>query len=271
MLLNIVIGIIMGIGLILPGVSGGVIAVILNVYESMVYSINNLFKEPKKSLKLLIPIFIGVCIGAFFIGKLLNYLLFEKNYIETYFVFIGLIIGSIPTLISKTKEKGSPNYILMVVTFLISISIFIFGKDTINLSISSNNGSFLSLFITGFIFTLGKVVPGISSSFILMLIGTYEYFLTIITNPISMFTNRIIELIPITLGILLALIVFVKLMNYLLKKHYCNTYSAIIGFVLGSMFAIYPGITFDIHGLLSIILLLISFLFSYKFSKYKKD
>lgn len=270
MLSNIVIGLIIGVGLILPGVSGGVIAVILNVYDSLVYSMHNLFKEPKKSLKLLIPIGIGVCIGAFLIGKLINYLLFEKNYIETYFVFIGLILGSIPALLDNTKEKGKINYILIFITFILSLSLFIFGKDTINLSVGNTN-SFLSLFLTGFIFILGKVVPGISSSFILMLIGTYEYFLSVITNPIDMISSRALELIPITLGILLGLVIFIKIMNYLLKKHYGNTYSAIIGFVLGSVIAIYPGITLDIHGILSIILLIISFMFSYKFSKYKKD
>lgn len=271
MLSNIIIGIVIGIGLILPGVSGGVIAVILNVYDSLVYSMHNLFKEPKKSLKLLIPIGIGMFIGAFLIGKLLNYLLFEKNYIETYFVFIGLILGSIPALFLKTKEKGKVNYILVVITFILSLSLFIFGKDLINLNISNNTNSFLTLFLTGFIFIIGKVVPGISSSFILMLIGTYEYFLNVITNPLDMITNRVLELIPITLGVLIGLVIFVKLMNYLLNKHYGNTYSAIIGFVLGSIIAIYPGISFDIHGILSILLLIISFIFSYKFSKYKKE
>lgn len=269
MLLNIIIGLIIGVGLILPGVSGGIIAVILNVYDSIVYSLHNLLKQPKKSLKLLIPIGIGILLGTFLIGKLLNYLLYEKEYIETYFVFIGLILGSVPTLLNKTKEKGKINYILILTTFLVSLLFCIFGRDIIN--INNGDNSFMSLFLTGFLFILGKIVPGISSSFMLMLIGTYEYFLSVITNPIEILTSRILELIPLMLGIFIGLIVFIKLMNYLLKYHYGNTYSAIIGFVLGTIIAIYPGISIDIHGLISIILFVVSFFISYIFSKYKKQ
>ena len=268
MISNLLIGLIIGIGLILPGVSGGVIAVVLNVYDRLIYSMNKLLKDPKTSLKFLIPIGIGIIIGVSLLGKLLNYLLFEKNYIETYFVFIGLILGSVPKLINQTKKKGNPNYILMLTTFVLSLTLFILGKDSV-ISLSVNNNTFIGLFLTGFIFSTGKIVPGISSSFLLILIGTYEYFLKIIVDPIGTLLNNITDIIPLALGVVTGLIIFVKLMNYLLNKHYGNTYSIIIGFVLGSIIAIYPGLTFDIHGLLSVLLCGISFVISYKFSKIK--
>ena len=273
MLYNLIVGLIIGIGLIMPGVSGGVIAVILNVYDKIVFSLNNILKRPKESLKLLIPIVIGASIGVVFVGKIIQYLLFEKNYNQVYFVFIGLILGSIPSLMNNIKEKHKPNYLLKFISFSLSLLLFIFGKNIVNLSIIDNTNaqSFIYLFLTGLIFSIGKVVPGISSSFLLMLVGTYEYFLYLITNPINTISNNFMDFIYLLLVIVFGVIILVKLMNYLLKKHYVGTYSIIIGFVIGSIYAIYPGISLDINGIVSILILIISFLFSYMFTIKKKQ
>ncbi len=272
MFYNLIVGLIIGIGLIMPGVSGGVIAVILNVYDKIVFSLNNILKQPKQSLKLLIPIIIGASIGVVFIGKIIQYLLFEKNYNQVYFVFIGLILGSIPKLISKVKEKHKPNYFLIFISFSLSLLLFIFGKNIVNLSIENNitSQSFIYLFLTGFIFSIGKIVPGISSSFLLMLVGTYEYFLKLLTNPISTISNNLIDFLYLLLGMLFGILILVKLMNYLLKKHYVGTYSIIIGFVIGSIYAIYPGISLDLKGIFSVVILIISFIFSYLFTIKKR-
>lgn len=208
----------------------------------------------------------------FLIGKLIKFLLFDKSYYQIYFLFIGLILGSIPKLIQKTKEKGKLNYVLITISFVLSILLFIFGKDIINLSITNKTGtqSFIFLFITGIIFSLGKIVPGISSSFLLMLVGTYEYFINLLTNPLKIFNENFLNILFLVLGILVGVFIFIKLMNHLLKKHYCSTYSIIIGFVIGSVYAIYPGITFNLEGIISILILIFSFIFSYNISKINK-
>ncbi len=261
-------GLIIGIGLILPGVSGGVIAVILNIYDDIVYSLNNFFKKPKQNIRFIFPIIVGALVGVFLLGNLIKFLLFEENFVQPYFFFIGLILGSIPKLISKTKEKGKPNNIFILFSFVVSLLIFILGKDLVDLSIVnvSETQSLVYLFITGIIFSLGKIVPGISSSFMLMLIGTYEYFINLITDPVKMISQNYIQFIVLLLGVIFGVFIFIKLMNLLLNKHYCKTYSIIIGFVTGSVFAIYPGITFDIQGVISLLILVLSFIFSYKFS-----
>ena len=97
-------GILIGIGMILPGVSGGVIAVILGVYDKIIYSLSNFFSDYKKNARFLIPLFIGMGIGAIISAKILIYI-FNKYFIESCYLFIGLITGSIPFLIKEGKEK----------------------------------------------------------------------------------------------------------------------------------------------------------------------
>ncbi|MDD4036680.1 MAG: DUF368 domain-containing protein [Bacilli bacterium] len=268
----IIIGIVIGAGMILPGVSGGVLAVIFGIYEKMLDAITNFFKDWRKNLLFLSPIILGVLIGAIIFSKVLNFV-FNKYPMESCFTFIGLIIGGLPTLFNKVKqtEEKKLNLPIYFITFLISIALFVLGRDTINIDISTklNNGflSIILLFITGFIYISGKIIPGISSSFMLMLIGMYKYLLGIIANPLSLTKTKGLELVPFLLGIIVGAIVWVKIMNFLLEKYQNKTYSAVLGFVIGSIAAIYPGFSFNYHGLISIILFIISLLFSYWFSK----
>ena len=268
----IIIGIVIGAGMILPGVSGGVLAVIFGIYEKMLDAITNFFKDWRKNLLFLSPIILGVLIGAIIFSKVLNFV-FNKYPMESCFTFIGLIIGGLPTLFNKVKqtEEKKLNLPIYFITFLISIALFVLGRDTINIDISTklNNGflSIILLFITGFIYISGKIIPGISSSFMLMLIGMYKYLLGIIANPLSLTKTKGLELVPFLLGIIVGAIVWVKIMNFLLEKYQNKTYSAVLGFVIGSIAAIYPGFSFNYHGLISVILFIISLLFSYWFSK----
>ena len=233
-------GILIGIGMILPGVSGGVIAVILGVYDKIIYSLSNFFSDYKKNARFLIPLFIGMGIGAIISAKILIYI-FNKYFIESCYLFIGLIIGSTPFLIKegKEKDKNKINYFLLTFTFILSFIVTVFFKNNLNLSqeLSNNFESFFKLFITGIIFISGKVIPALN-------------------NPIQM--------IFIILGIIVGAVIFIKLMNYLLNKYYSTTYSLIIGFVLGSLIVMYPN-TINITGILT---LFIGILVSYYFSTY---
>lgn len=237
-------GLFIGIGMVLPGVSGGVLAVILGVYEKIINSISNFKKNPRENIKFLLPLIIGVIIGAIISAKTLKYI-FEMYFLESCYLFIGLILGSIPFLIKEVnkKEKKGINYIILSITFVISLIITILSQDAVDFS-STLNGSFISnlkLFFTGFIFISGKIIPGISSSFMLMMIGMYQYFLDIVSNPLIIFSTKIYEIIPILIGAVTGAILLVKLMAILLKKYYVITYSIIIGFVLGSIITLYPG------------------------------
>ena len=247
-------GILIGTCMILPGVSGTVIAIMLGIYEDVIYLVNS---KDKNKIRKLLPLILGILIGIFIFGKIL--LLFYKNYTyQMMYIFIGLILSGIPILIDEIhSKKEKVNIIYLLISLLISIIVFIIPVQ------NDNNLSFFNLFIGGFLYIGGKIIPGISSSFFLMILGLYEYFLSLITNPFSIDMT----FIPFLLGILLGLYVFIKLINYLLINHFSKTYSSIIGFILGSLVAIFPGFELTKRGILSFILMLISLELVSKISK----
>ena len=166
----------------------------------------------------------------------------------------------------KEKDKNKINHFLLTFTFILSFIVTVFFKNNLNFSheLSNNFESFFKLFITGVIFISGKIIPGLSSSCMLMMIGMYSYYINIMSNPLTYTLNNPIQMIFIILGIIVGAVIFIKLMNYLLNKYYSTTYSLIIGFVLGSLIVMYPN-TINITGILT---LFIGILVSYYFSTY---
>ena len=270
---NVIIGAIIGGGMILPGVSGGVLAVVFGIYEDMLDAVANFFKDIKKNALFLGPIILGLVLGVFLFGKVL-FFVFENYPIEAKYTFMGLILGGVPILVKeikvKGKGKGKANPALLIVSFLIAITLFVLGKDTFNINFSGqiDNSvlSFVLLFLTGLIFVAGKIIPGISSSFLLMLIGMYQFILNILNNPFGLSIGEYMQIIPFLLGVLGGAVVLIKIIRYLLKKHFAGTYSVIIGFVIGSITAIYPGFSLDYHGFIGIILFVLAMIISYLFS-----
>jgi len=231
-------GLLIGIGIILPGVSGGVIAVILGIYDKIIFSINNFFEDKKNNTIFLLKLFVGIILGTILGAKTLVYF-FNKYFIEVSYLFIGLILGTIPLLIKDYNKKSSDdiNYYILVIVMLLSL----FFSLIIKQNISYKNNSLISLFISGFLFAIGKVVPGISSSVLLNLVGKYQLYLTIFSNPIDYIINNFIDFLIILFGLLLGIFISLKIMSFLLKKYYSTTYSVIIGFVVGSVVVMYPG------------------------------
>lgn len=220
----------------MPGISSGVLCVIFGIYENLINSILGFFNNIKENFKFLFPIVSGAIIGIILFGNILKYLFFAYP-IQIKFVFIGLILGSIPKLIKEVKEKANfkPYYLLFT---LISLAIAIFlvileKKISIR---SSNEYSFIFLIISGFAMSAGVIVPGVSSTLILMLLGIYESYL------FSVSTIYLPFLIPLCIGLFIGAIVFMKITKFLLDKYYAQTFFVIIGFTLGSIFVLYPRI-----------------------------
>ena len=265
---NIMIGITIGGGMILPGVSGGVLAVIFGIYEKMLDSVANFFKDIKKNSLFLGPIIIGLIIGVLLFGKIL-FFLFDNYEMQAKYTFMGLILGGVPTLFKEIEKKGNEKTktLILLISFIISIALFVLGKEKLNIDFSNqlDSGliSFGLLFLTGFLFISGKIIPGISSSFLLMLIGMYQFLLNVLNNPFGLPKNEYMQFIPFSLGVVVGAAILIKMIRYLLKNKFSATYSAIIGFVIGSISAIYPGITFDFHGIISIILFALGIIVSY--------
>ena len=258
---NLLYGMIIGIGFIIPGVSGGVIATILGIYETVIDKLLNFFRDFKNNFKYLTPLFMGVFISVLFLSKVILYLLNYKLFFISY-VFIGLILGCVPFLIKEIKLKSNKkiSYIYFILSFTIGIILFIIESILPNID---NELNIFTMIIAGFLYAIGKIVPGISGASLLMLIGVYKYFLSIIANPLMLNLSLLIKFIPFIISFIISAIIILKLINYLLNNYFRETYSAIIGFVISSVLFIYPG-SFNIG---SIIISFLSFIISYNLSK----
>lgn len=129
------------------------------------------------------------------------------------------------------------------------------------IQVDINTTSFFYFILAGFLMSVGIVVPGVSSTVILMCLGVYSHYL----NAVA--TANFAILFPMGIGLLLGSILFLKIIQFLLSKYYSQTFYTIIGFVLGSIFVLYPGITFNSQGILSIFLFVISFCIGLAFEK----
>lgn len=258
-LFNFIKGLFIGSGAILPGISSGVICMVVGLYEKLLDSILNFFKNIKSNFKFLFPIIIGIFIGIILFSSILSYC-FNLIPCQIKSLFIGLLIGSIyvlsiSTLHEEKNSKNHSNYISFFVCFFIGLGLIylenFIGIDNVP---TLNQFSALFLILSGFLMSIGIVVPGVSSTIILMFLGVYGTYL----NALSMVNMTI--LFPMMFGASIGSIIFMKITQKLLNYYHSQTIFGIIGFSLGSIFILYPGYSFDIESFISIILLILGFI-----------
>ena len=250
-LLDILKGIGIGISCIIPGVSGGTFALLTNCYDKIVGAVSDLFKHFLRSLLILLPLGIGIIIGAAVgyigISKAFDYILFS-----IIALFAGLILGSIPSLVGEVKhEKITPTYFLVfflafifvvsigIISFLIEMKSELYSVDY--LFVKPEWYLYIIMIPLGFVASFALVAPGVSGSMILLVLGFYEPILDTIHNLIH-FVNPISSfflLFAFGVGVLIGFYFISKLMKFLLEKHRTITYYAIIGFVAGSLISIF--------------------------------
>ena len=230
-LLRVLQGALIGLGAVLPGISGGVLCVIFKVYQPIMEVLSNPVKALKKHLKLLLPIIIGVVIGFLGIAKLLGFLL-ENYEAPSVCLFVGLIAGMLPSLFREAGEKGTNKFswISLGAAFVIVLSLLISLK-VINVVIVPN---FLSYLFCGFCLALSIIAPGMSFSTLLMPLGLYQPFVDGIGNL------DFGVLIPAGIGAALTVILLAKLINYLMDNHYSVMFHAIVGIVIAATIVIIP-------------------------------
>lgn len=232
-------GAVFGIANIIPGVSGGTIALTMGVYEDLIAAIGHFFEKPKKSLSFLLVFGIGAAISILLMSKLISFSL-DKFPLPTMLFFIGLILGGIPLLLKKVdkKEKKPLNIILFIITFLIVIGLSLIGESTkvVNLS-TLNIGTILLLLLVGVVASATMIIPGISGSFVLMLLGYYKPIVETISSltNFKLMSHNLGVLIPFGIGIVIGIVLISKLIEYLFKKYQNTTYYAILGFVIASI------------------------------------
>lgn len=256
----IIFGIIMGVANVIPGVSGGTMAIILNFYDRLMESITLNFKVIKKNLPFLIPLGIGLAIGIVGLSKIMKFLL-DTYPTQTYFGFIGIVIGSLPLIFFKAKHNTKIKPVNLI-PFMITVALMIYlafangdkeAAKSIVVYTSLNIESFIVLSVAMAIATVTMIIPGISGSLILIIMGLYG---TIYGYAIA--ELNIPLLIPCGLGAVVGILGGAKLVRFLLGRYEQLTYMAILGLLVGSIVQLFmlSGIEF-VFNATSIVSLLV--------------
>ena len=271
-IINLFKGMIIGVANIIPGVSGGTLMIILGIYEDVIETISHFFKHFKKNLKFILPLGIGMVVSVLLLSKLISYTLANYPFPTTIF-FVGLIIGGLPLLWKRSsggKRKAS-NWVVFLLTFgIVLLFTFMKSGSSIVSFTDMNFTGYLLLFIIGMISAATMVIPGISGSFVLMLLGYYEPIVNTIkdlTNFDNLLPNLLI-LIPFGIGILIGIVLVAKLIEFLYKKYPVKTNYGVLGFVIASIISIIMpllNISFgNIEVIIAIILFVVGGVISYK-------
>lgn len=233
-------GIAVGIAMIIPGVSGGTLAVILKIYDDLINAVNQIFKHFKDSMKVILPVLLGAVVGFIALVFPLKWGL-EHCPLIVVTLFVGFIVGSLPSLYKNVSGKESPiSFIWGVIFLALMIGLCFLPSANVN-TISLNVGTWFYLVLIGFIVSSALVAPGISGSMLLMVLGFYESILNIVSEIIK-FQNlghNILILIPLAIGIVLGFFIVSFVMGKLLKHYPVPTYFAIMGLIVGSIACIY--------------------------------
>ncbi|MBE5927661.1 MAG: DUF368 domain-containing protein [Lachnospiraceae bacterium] len=241
-------GIVIGLASVLPGVSGGTIAISMGIYDKIISCITHLFKNFKKNVLFLLPIGIGVIIAIAGSAFGLDYL-FEIFPMQTNWMFIGLILGSVPSIYGKIKgETIKLGHIGALVFFFVGIISFalISGNNGTDVVLNSNLISFIKLLFVGIIASATLIIPGVSGSMLLLMMGYYNPILSVITSFIQNVTRLDIRgaiadifiLAPFGIGIVFGIFALAKLIEMVFKKAPTYAYCGILGLIVASPFGI---------------------------------
>lgn len=242
-------GMVMGIANIIPGVSGGTMAVSMGIYDKLIHSVTHLFKEFKESMKFLIPMFLGI--GIALVG--LSFIIepaFEHFPLQTNCLFVGLIVGGLPAVCKKVKGKGiKVSYIIPFLLFFgVVVGMAAMGEtEGAAADLTFSLWSVIKLFVVGVIASATMVIPGVSGSMMLLLMGYYNPVIAAIKNFFSALVafdvSGILQgcgiLVPMGIGIVVGIFAIAKLIEIIFEKFPIQAYWAIIGLIVASPFAIF--------------------------------
>lgn len=231
-------GIIIGIAKIIPGLSGAVLMISFNLYDRAIDAITNFFKNPKRNIFFLLNLGIGIVIGIVLFSKIISFFL-SKYYLYTTMLFLGLIIGGIPVINDNITKKRT-NYILIFISFCLMITITLMSP-TNHYIIKNNIIDLIVFFLSGILEAIGTILPGISSTALLMLIGVYDNYIITLSNAlnINLIGETLYFVIPFSIGMLLGIIVISLLVNFLFKSYKEQTFSVILGISFSTLVTLF--------------------------------
>ena len=268
-------GFFIGLANIIPGVSGGTLALTLGIYEKLIGCISHFFKNLKENIKFILPIVIGAVIAILSLSHLISFCL--DNYVlPTILFFIGAILGGLPMLIKKVNghKITISNIIIFLITSGIIILLLFLNSETEVSFQNMNIIDYLLLFVVGVVASATMVIPGVSGSAVLMTIGYYKPILDIVKNltDFSSLGSNLAILIPFGLGVLVGILLIAKVLEFLFKNFEVKTYYGVLGFIVASIIAIiYQNLVINANFVFSfgsliigIILFILGFVVAYK-------
>ena len=234
-------GFFMGIANLIPGISGGTLAIVLGIYDKLIDSISNLFSKFKDNVKFLLPIFIGLGLSIITMSKVISFAL-DNWLFPTVLFFIGAIMGGIPMLHGKIKntKMDFTSYMVFTISFtLIVLLTFAAGDSQVSFESLSLIG-YIKLFLVGVVAAATMIVPGVSGAAVLMTLGYYEPIINVVKSltDFSILSHNLAICIPFGIGVLLGIFGIAKLIGFLFKKYEKQTYYGVLGFVTSSILAI---------------------------------
>ena len=220
-MINFLKGIVVGIGGISPGLSGSVLLVIFGLYQKVVDAIGTIFKNFKKNLLFLIPLFLGMGVGVVLFSKITDYFLgaFEM---QTRYLFLGLVVGTLPLFHKEVKKNGFAKkyYIYIAAAALFGLLLFVVNKD---LFPQVENPNFLQSVLLGVAVAGSALIPGVDSAVILSSFGLYELWVSSVADL------NLTVLLPAAIGVGLGVLVISFGMSKLIKRFYTATFSIVFG------------------------------------------
>lgn len=250
LVMEILRGMVIGLANIIPGVSGGTMMVSMGIYDTLIHCITHLFKEFKKSVLTLLPYAVGMVVAIVGLSFVFEFL-FDNYPLPTNTAFIGLILGGLPVIFKKVKDSkqkaGSVGGVLFLLFFALIIVLQIVGESGGHaVAITLSVGEVIKLCCIGMLASATMVIPGVSGSMILMLLGYYDPVISSISGLVKALTSGNWDLvfynagilIPFGIGIVVGIFAIAKLIEVLMAKWESWTYCGILGLVCASPVAI---------------------------------
>lgn len=238
--IKIIKGSLVGMGSILPGISGSMVAAILKIYQDLIDALNDVTRHPIKAIISVWQYIVGVIAGLL-IGFVFIKLFFDYAPIPITFLFIGFIIGAIPILLKEIKDVQFAwhHVVVFVLAILSMVGVIFLTEAQVN---PTSWVYHLVVILIGIIYAIALIIPGLSGSTMLLAFGFFHLLLDIVSNvgiaiatlDFALFVNQLPILLLLVLGTLIGLIGMGKVMHFLFHKYKTHFYVAVLGIVIAS-------------------------------------
>lgn len=259
-------GLAVGAAMTVPGLSGGSAAMIIGIYDKLVQAIGRIFSEPKKSIPLLLKFGAGSFVGMLLIARLISFLLTTPAEVPIRFLFLGAVAGGIPMIFRRAKVRRlTPRGIALILAGASVVLILSMLPEGL---FSPDRDGFLGVllqFIGGILLAAALVLPGVSASHFLYMLGIYDQVMD------KLGSMELLSLLPMGIGLVLGIFIAAKLLERLIERHQTGTFMVILGFMLASLRELIPTETNTVELVTGAICAVVSFVLVYYIQIEKKQ